>query len=58
MTSENRWHDPTCFDFIFIEEIVFKFRNFFSGLEIAETFENTIPNAPFTPEISASKICF
>ena len=46
MTSENRWHYPTCLDFIFTEETIYYFRNFFSDLEIAETFENTITDAP------------
>ena len=40
-----KFHHPKSFDFIFVEEKVFKFRNFLSDLEIAETFENAITDA-------------
>ena len=36
----NIFHHLKSFDFIFIAENFYKFRNFLSDLEIAETFEN------------------
>ena len=46
-------HHPTFRNLFFVEENVFKFRNFLRFPEIAETFENVIGNELVRPANSA-----